>query len=134
MTNTNVGADKRALIPSITGNPLLDTAIRVVLTSASAAITALIVKHLADMGFSDPDLKAEIGAAVFSTLVGAATVTWSIVQTHLNQMSVVQHTVDALATGEVSDAVKVAAMKSSSITDERIILAADNAEAIKANK
>lgn len=134
MTNTNTGADKKPIIPSITGYPMLDTAIRVLLTSLAASVTTLIVKHLSDMGFNDPNLSIEVGSAVLTVMIGAATVGWSFVQTRLSKNAVVEHTVEALATGQVPDAVKAAAVASPKISDEKIVAAGINAEAIRTGK
>lgn len=128
---SNPGTAKDKIVPSITGNPLLDTTIRVVLTTLSAAITTFIVVHLQKLGFSDPNLTVEIGALVFSILLGAATVVWSLVQTKLNQINTVTHVINAAATGEIPESIKIAAIKAPTISEETITAALNNAEAIK---
>lgn len=128
---SNPEMNSKPIIPNITGNPMLDTAIRIGLTSGSAALTAIILTWLNAHGFVDPHLSVLIGGVVLSTLIGAATVIWSFVQTRLNKLSVVQHTIEAVATGQISDAVKVAALKAPSVSEEQITKALNNAETIK---
>lgn len=124
----------KPLIPSITGNPFLDTAIRIGLTSASAAITAVILTWLNAHGFHDPNLGLEVGGAVLATMIGAATVIWSFLQTKMNQLAVVQHVITTAATGEIPDNIKAAAVKAPSISDVEITKAINNAEATKASQ
>lgn len=131
MPDTNSTAQK-PLVPSITGYPLLDTLLRIGLTSGSAALTAVILTWLNAHGFNDPNLSVMIGGAILTTLIGAATVGWSLIQAKLNQLSIVQHVMNAAATGEIPENIKLAAIKAPSVSEETITKALNNAETIKA--
>lgn len=70
-------ADTSALpVPSLTGNPGLDSIIRSGLIAASAAITGVILTWLNAHGFNDPNLSVMIGGAVFAALLALAGAAW----------------------------------------------------------
>lgn len=130
---TDTPANK-PLIPSITGNPLLDTLLRGALLAGSAYVTAILVTWANAHGFTGPNVSLEIGAAVLSTMVTVAVFAWSFIQTKLNQLSVAQHVITTQATGVIPENVKIAAIKAPSISEVEITKALNNAEATKASQ
>ena len=72
-------------IPSITGNPAVDSLIRSGLIAAAVALTTMILTWLNSKGFAKTDIvflgqtispSVLIGGAVFTTLVAAASAVW----------------------------------------------------------
>lgn len=131
MANPDAAVPAKPIVPAITGNPFIDTALRVLLTSAAAAITAIIVTWLAAHGYNDPNMALMVGGGVLSVLIGAVTVIWSFLQTKLNQTNTVHQVINAVATGVIPDNIMKVAIASPKVSDVQIMKASDNAETIK---
>jgi hypothetical protein len=105
MSDNTTAPAKAAIVPSITGNPMLDTALRNGIITASAALAAIIVTWLNSKGFSDPNLTLLVSGAIASVLTAIAAIAWGIWQTRKSQQAIVNNTVHAALTGEVSAAI-----------------------------
>jgi len=63
-------------VPTITGNPGLDSLIRSALIAAAAALTGIMLTWLNAHGFSDPNLNLLLSGAVLTVLTTAAVAAW----------------------------------------------------------
>lgn len=93
------------VMPSITGNPAVDSLLRGALVAATMGITTVIVTWLNAHGFYDPNYGLMISGAIFSTLCTIAVMAWGYVNAKLTKRAVVVQTVVAATTGEVPHAV-----------------------------
>lgn len=89
------------VIPSITGSPQLDTAIRYGLITGSTFVTGIIVGWLNAHHFVDPNLTVIVGGAVLTVMTAAATMFWGFLQNRMATASVVDHVTTAAITGTI---------------------------------
>lgn len=105
MTDNTSSPVKTALVPTVTGNATVDTALRNLTITLSAAVTAMIMTFLNQHGFNDPNLTLLISGAVASTITAIAAIAWGIWSTRQSQKAIINNTVHAALTGEVSAAI-----------------------------
>ncbi len=111
MSDPNVPAVKSA-IPTWTGSPVLDTAINQVVIVVGGLISGVLGVYLVKHGLGDETLLGVIPTAVpalLSSLVTLGFAIWSVVRKKQTVTAVVNHSLDAAVTGQVSDAVKALA-------------------------
>lgn len=94
-----------SMIPTITGNPAIDTLLRNAIISLAAGLTGILVTWLNSHGIKDPNLTVVLSGAIVSALVAVAGIVWGIWQTRQSQQAIVNNTIHAALTGEVSQAV-----------------------------
>ena len=63
-------------VPTITGNPGIDSLIRSALIAAAAALTGVMLTWLNAHGFNDPNLNLLLSGAVLTVLTTAAVALW----------------------------------------------------------
>lgn len=63
-------------LPTVTGNPAVDSLIRNGLTAASASLSAVILTWLNAHGFNDPNLNLMLSGIIFAVLVALAGLAW----------------------------------------------------------
>lgn len=134
MSNSGTPTNAKPIIPSITGYPSLDTTLATGILIAAGIIDGKIYGLMAAHALNVADYKTAIFTCTVATLVAAATFIWRLVQSKLNQLAVTQHVITAAATGEIPEAIKVAAIKAPSISEVEITKALNNAETIKAQQ
>jgi hypothetical protein len=93
--------NKLPVMPSITGNPLIDTLIRSALIAVATAIGAVIVTWLNAHGFNDPNLGTMVTGAILSVLAVIAVGAWGYINAKLTRQRVVATTAVAAATGVI---------------------------------
>ena len=99
---------KAALVPTVTGNPVLDTFVGHTLTAVSAAVATAAVVWGDAHGFNSAALLKDginlsmiYGAVVFATLSGAFSYGWAWLRTHRSQNAIIDGVVNAAITGIV---------------------------------
>lgn len=124
-------SNEKAVIPSITGNPMLDTILAGSITGAGGLITGIAVGWLNAHGFNDPNLGTYIGSAVTGTLVSIAVIIWRLMGDKKTEVAVADHVIEAAATGQIPDKILQTAVKAPTISEAKIQAAVVNAEEIK---
>lgn len=125
-------ADK-PVIPTLTGNPVIDSMIGAALVSASTALATVCVTWMNSHGFQGAD-QTQIFGAIFGILGLISTVIWRWVQTRKIQPAVADHVITAAATGVIPDSVMKEAVKAPSISETKIEQAVSNTAVIKENQ
>lgn len=69
-------------IPSITGNPALDSVLAAAIIAGSTALTTWLVAWLNLHQITDPNLPTMVGGIVLMTMIGVATAAWRFVVAH----------------------------------------------------
>lgn len=96
------------LLPSLTGNPALDSILTKVAASLGGALAAIAVPWLVKHGVAGIDA-GTITEATASVVLTVVAVVWGLAQKNGAEGAVVQHALDAAATGTVTPAVAAAA-------------------------
>ena len=120
----------KPIIPSITGNPVIDTMLGAGLISVSTALATTSVTWMNAHGFQGGDA-TQITGVILGVLVLVATTVWRFVASKKAKTSVADHVITAAATGQIPDSIIKEAVKAPSIPDTKIQEAVANAEAIK---
>lgn len=123
----------KPVIPTLTGNPVIDSMIGAALVSASTALATICVTWMNAHGFQGAD-QTQVFGAIFGLLGLVATVVWRFVQTRKIKPAVADHVITAAATGVIPDSVMKEAVKAPSISDTKIETAVENTQAIKDGK
>ncbi len=126
--------NNKPIIPSITGFPALDSILAAAILGGAGLIDGKIYGLMDAHALHSADYQAAIFSCTVATLAAIATLAWRIFQTRLNQLAVTQHVITAAATGEIPDAIKMAAFKAPSISEVDITKALNNAETIQAQQ
>lgn len=121
----------KALIPSISGNPLVDTVVAGFITGAGGVITGFCMSFLVKHNMAGPGVEEAIYGAVTGTLVSLAIIAWRVVVGNKTKVIIAEHVIDATATGEISPQIREIAEGASSISEEKIEQAVVNAREIK---
>lgn len=99
-------------VPSLTGNPVLDTDIRSLIMMIGGSASTALITYLANHGINNANLNAQIPVIVVTVLSMAATVAtgiWARLAKRTSVNAVVENSITAAATGVVPDAVKTLA-------------------------
>ena len=102
-------------VPSITGNPVLDTAMRSLLLAIGGGAASILISVLAKYGVTDANLNAQLPTliATFLTILATGLVgAWSVRTKKTAVSAVVEQSLLAAVSGTVPDAVKALASAS----------------------
>lgn len=120
----------KPLVPTLTGNPVIDSMIGAGLMAASTALATTSLTWMNSHGFHNVTQEQLFGV-IFGGLCMGATVVWRYVQTKKTKTAIADHAITAAATGVIPAAVVKEAVKAPSIPETEITAALNNAEAIK---
>ncbi len=108
MTLTNPTPEKTALVPTVTGNPMVDTFVGHTLTAVSAAVATAAVVWGDSHGFNSAALAKDginlgviYGAVIFAALSGAFSYAWAWLRTHRSQNAIIDGVFNAAISGIV---------------------------------
>lgn len=96
-------------IASITGNPVVDTALKAAIMIIGSSVSTLLLAALAKYGFTNSEIITQVPALVTAILVTVATGVWAVMAKRQTVNAVVDNAILAAETGIVPEAVKAIA-------------------------
>lgn len=99
-------------VPSITGNPVVDTAFKAVILPVAASLSTVLIGYLTSHGITNANLDAQIPVLVTAVLTSLVTIgvgVWMVISKRTTVNAVITQSIEAAQTGVVPDAVKVLA-------------------------
>lgn len=125
--------EKKPLVPTLTGNPVIDMFLGTVLMSGSTVLATTCLTWMNSHGFTGITFEQLLG-----TFVGIGgmvfTVLWRYIQTKKTKTAIADHTMTAISTGVIPDSVVKEAVAAPAISEMKIETALNNAAVIKENK
>lgn len=131
MADTN--PNNKPLVPTLTGNPVIDTMLGSALMAAATFLATTSVTWMNSHGFTNVTVEQATGA-ILGILGMIATAAWRYVQSKKTKTAIADHAITAAATGVIPYSIVKEAVSAPSISDTEISKAVTNAETIKENQ
>jgi len=103
---------------SLTGNPVIDTAIRSLIMILGSTISTTLISYMAKYGITNDTVTSQVSilvGTILSTIAAVAAAVWSMNAKHSSVTALVDNAIVAALTGQVPDAVKAMANSSQKI-------------------